>query len=295
METVMTDQAVEQQDRPGEGNGPEASPAEHRDSKRLFSFSDEVHIGPDAEECPQSSDGSCENAEHFHAFIRLPNQFQHKSIREKADAARARKLRQLRDPESDISVVLDGELEEIRRNAGHEALVDEVLGFDFLKDHLAAMNEVGEEEEFEHIEEDRERLRALARLPEEERPEAEFKELEEHIVAYTERVNEARARIQEPLRNSLLDRGVDDLIDLIREERVQKIAEEDASEVYSEWAWYMGTLKMRVPARIDGGDRVFSSIDAMRSAAPEVIEALSVAYRNIEAAAGRSLQNATSG
>lgn len=290
-------QSVEAQappaDPPGEGNGPEASPAEQQDGKRLFQFSDEVHVGPGAAECEQRSNGSCENPEHFHAFIRLPNQFQHASLREKADAARARRLRQLRDPDSDSSVILDGELEELRRNAGHEALVEEVVGFDFLKDHLAAMNEVGEDEEFEHIEDDRERLRALARLPEDERPEEEFKELEAHIIAYTDKVNETRTRIQEPLRSSLTDRGVEDLMELIREERVQKIAEEDASNVFSQWEWFIGTLKMRVPDRIDGGQqRAFDSIDAMKAAAPEVIDALAGAFREIEAAAGRSLQEA---
>jgi hypothetical protein len=278
---------------PGEDNGPEASPAEARDAKRLFKFSDEVHIGPDAKDCPDKSNGSCENAEHFHAFIRLPNQFQHASLREKADAARARRLRQLRDPDSDSSVILDVELEEIRRNAGHEALVEEVVGFDFLKDHLAAMNEVGEQEEFEHIEEDRERLRALAKLPDDEVPQEEFKELEAHLVKYTEAVNAARTAIQEPLRSSLMDRGVDDLLDLIREERVQKIAEEDATNVFSQWEWYIGTLKMRVPEKVNAEQqRVFPSIDAMKAAAPEIIEALAEGFREIEAAAGRSLQEA---
>lgn len=274
----------------------ETSPAEQRDRVTLLTYSDEVHVGDGADECENKSNGSCENVEHFHAFIRLPNQFQRESLTEKADAARARRLRQLRDPESDISNILDAELEEKRRRAVHEELVDEVLGFDFLKDQLGAMREVGEDEDFEHIEDDRERLRALAAMDEEDRPGDEFKELEAHVLDYAEKINEKREQIQTPLREALTDKGVDDLLDLIREERTTGICNEAAERAWSRWEWYIGTLKSRVPKKLDAPqERVFKNIDALEAAPPEVIDALEVAFRDIEASAGRSLQAAANG
>lgn len=271
----------------------ETSPAEQRDRVTLLTYSDEVHIGDGAEECEQRSNGSCENPEHFHAFIRLPNQFQRESLTEKADAARARRLRQLRDPESDISSILDTELAEKRRRMDHAELVDEVIEFDFLKDHMASMREVNEDEDFEHIEDDRERLRALSAMDDEDRPTDEFEELQKHVLDYAEKVNEARERIQQPLRESLNDKGVDDLLDIIREERQTAICNEAAERAWSRWEWFIGTLKSRVPKKLNAPqERVFENIDALGSAAPEVIDALEVAFRDIEAAAGRSLQEA---
>lgn len=285
-----------EQDAPGVGNGPESSPAERRDKASLLRFSDFVHVGAGAKGCEHGEDGECEDDEHFHAFIRLPNQFQRESLTEKSDAARARRLRLLRDPESDAATILDGEIEELRRLADHEALVEEVVGFDFLKDHLAAMREVAEDEEFLHIEDDRERLRALAAMDDEHRPEDEFRELEKHVLAYTEQVNEARTRIQQPLRDACTDKGIEDLLEMVREERINMACKEAADAAWSQWEWYIGTLRMRVPTKIDAAQmRVFPSIDALKAAPEEVIEALRLAFRDIEADAGRSLQNAANG
>src|SRR4051812_13441277 len=87
---------------------PEAAPAEpersdstSRDRSQMFEFSGYVHVGPGAKECEHGEDGECDNAVHFHAWTRLPNPFQQQAIREKANAAKARKRRVLRDPESD--------------------------------------------------------------------------------------------------------------------------------------------------------------------------------------------------
>jgi REP element-mobilizing transposase RayT len=44
--------------------------------------------------------GKCTDPDHFHAWIRLPNQFQIRDIAEKAKAAQARKKRMLRDQQT---------------------------------------------------------------------------------------------------------------------------------------------------------------------------------------------------
>lgn len=290
-------EAPAQSDPPGEGAGPEGTPAETRDSSRLFEFSGFVHVGPGAEQCEEGETGQCKNPAHFHAWIRLPNQFQTSSLREKSEAATARKLRTLRNEESDSRVILDTELEEFARQNDASALIEQLANADFLQDHYQAMRAVAEEnEDFKTIEDDRERLRALEAKSEEERPEEEFEELQKHVAAYVDAVNVERDAIQEPLKTSLKEKSVEELIDLVREQRIQVIAREAGEQAYSQWEWYIGTLSIRVPEKVTAPQqRVFESIDHLMAAAPEIIEALQDGFREIEAAAGRSLQKAADG
>jgi hypothetical protein len=276
---------------------PETSPAESRNSSQMFEFSGFVHVGPGAKECSDAESGECDNPMHFHAWIRLPNQFQQKSLRDKAEAAKARKLRQLRDEQSDSYAVLDAEIGEMVREGNPEPLIDSIVAVDFLTDHWRAMRAVAEEEEFATIEEDRERLEALTAMSDEDRPEEEFEELQRHVGEYTQRVNDERVKMQEPLRTSLAEKTMDELAELVRENRTKGISGEAGEEAYVEWQWYICTLKPR-DANLGNGlpsERVWASIDAMRAAPPEVIDVLGVAFQEIEAAAGRSLQRAADG
>lgn len=287
-------------DPPGEGNGPEGTPAETRDSSRMFEFSRFVHVGPGAEQCEDGENGQCQNAAHFHGWIRLPNQFQASSLREKSEAATARKLRVLRDEESDSRVILDTELEEFARVSGsdnNDAMIEQIVNADFLQDHYQAMRDVAEEnEDFKTIEDDRERLRALEAMSDEDRPEEEFESLQKHIASYVDAVNVQRETIQEPLKTSLQDKSTDELIDMIREQRIQVLAREAGEQAYAQWEWFIGTLKPKSPDKPGmPSERVYGSIDHLMGAAPEIIGALQDAFREIEAAAGRSLQEAANG
>lgn len=276
---------------------PERSSAETRNSSQMFEFSRYVHVGPGADECEDGENGQCQNAAHFHAWIRLPNQFQASSLREKGDAAAARKLRVLRDEESDSRAILDGELEEMVRQQDSGGLIDQIVNADFLKDHLKAMTIVRQDrEEFKTIEDDRERLRALSEMSVDERPQEEFEELQKHVAAYTDAVNEERDTVQQPLRDSLADKDTEELVELVRENRIQGIANEAREESYSLWQWFVCTLRPKHPSKPgEPSERIYGSVDHLKGAAPEVIVALREAYQEIEAAAGRSLQAAPNG
>ncbi len=283
---------------PEAGAGPETTTGETRNSSQMFEFSRYIHVGPGAAECEDGEDGSCQNPAHFHAWIRLPNQFQVVSLKEKADAAAARKLRVLRDEDSDSRAILDGELFELERQNDHAALVEAVVNADFLKDHMAAMNAVRTDEErgFTTIEDDRERLRALEQVPAEDRNEEEFAELQKHVAAYVDAVNAEREEIQRPLKESLEAKALDELIELVRENRIQGIAREASEEAYAVWQWYICTLKPKDPTKPGfPSERVYGSIDHLKAAAPEVILALREGFQDIEAAAGRSLQAVVNG
>src|SRR4051794_18457615 len=151
------------------------SPADERTVDRLFQFSDFVHVGPGAEECEDGEDGSCGDPLHFHAWCRLPNKFQIAAIRTKAQAAKARMMRRLKDPESDEHAIMEADLEAIRE-AGKEGMIEEVISRTYWQDHLAAMKEVVEEEDsaFATIEEDQRRFKELSEMPDEQRPKDEY-------------------------------------------------------------------------------------------------------------------------
>lgn len=273
-----------------EPDAAEHSPAEHRGHQALFKHSAYVHVGPGASDCPERQDGSCTNQMHFHAWCRVPNQFQHSSIREKAMAAKARKLRALRDPESDARTILDSGVEELVHTNAREEMIEELVQKDFLNDYSKAAAEVGEEEEFKTIAEDRERYRALAAMDEEQRPTEEYGELDKHMTSYGQKVQEAFQANQQPVRDSLQEKPIEELGELLKEQRMESEAQQAFNAGYSQWEQYIGTLKCTPDDKLPS-ERYFSDINQMIAAAPEVVEALEATFQDLDAEASRALKN----
>lgn len=274
----------------------ESSPAERQSHEAIFQHSQFLHIGPGAAVCEDVDEAkfvsNCGDPLHFHAWIHTPNQFQHNSIRSKALAAKARKMRALRDTDSDSRTILDGELEQARYQNATELLIEEIVQKDGVRNYWQAMREVQEEEEFQHYEEDRDRLNALAAMPEEERDQEEYEKLGEHVRLYSERVKEAIASIQQPLRDSLADKTIDDLIEIVTEDRIQAEASAEFDDTYSLWEWYIGTLRLKKKESPGHPtERMFGDIEHLKQAPPEVISALAQAFTELDAEAGRSLGN----
>lgn len=273
------------------GVSPEGSPAEAQSVSEMFRYSSWVHVGQGAEECEDKDNGSCGNPLHFHAWCRIPNSFQNASIRDKALAAKARKTRQLRDPNSDSYEVLEAEMDQLYRagerdETGREMLVEEIMGASYWRDHLRAIKELGEEDEWKTIREDQERLRHLATLPEEERDADEFSELERHCSSYDEALKAKQEEISSPQKTSLSGMDIGALIDQIREFRIEAEANEDYMRVYSLWEWYIGTMKPRPAEKGLPNERVFGDVNHLQQAAPEVISALEETFAQLEAAMG---------
>lgn len=269
----------------------ETSPAEKQGLTEMWAFSRYVHVGPGAEDCEEGMDGSCANPLHFHAWCRLPNPFQNASIREKALAAKARKERQLYDPETDAYAILENEMDRLRRvgeagERGKQALIEDLLSQTLWKDSLTAMRELGEEDEWKTIGEDRERFQVLNSMPASDRPADEYGELERHLSAYEEALNARREEEQKPQREALEAKSVEELIVQVRDSRVESEANEDFMRVFSLWEWYTGTMKCRDPERGFPTERVFGDVNHLQNAAPEVIEALEAAFTELETAMG---------
>lgn len=261
----------------------------------LFKWSDWVHVGDGADECPARADGSCSNPGHFHAWVRLPNPFQARDIVEKARAAQARYRRMLRDPDSDERLVIEDELAELAENE-QSVIVDEVIDQGFADDYEAAIRDVadiedpdytptGEEDEevpklYAHIDQDREEYNRQRYLSEEQRTE-DFPELEKTVAAYGKAIEEAMERRQAPRREALMQEDPDALIERIRRERLEHKATEVYLHHYSTWQWYVCTLKPRRAGTPN--ERVFKDITQMRMETPsDVIFALRATYDKLE-------------
>jgi hypothetical protein len=266
------------------------------DDKRLFTYATWVHIGPGAENCEaltrdeatgDVTDASgCGDASHFHAWCRLPNQVQHEDIHVKAMAAKARHIRLLRDETTDEAVVLDADLDDMRAagDSIKEPVVEEILQKTFWTSYVEATHDVNETENdagekiYEHVVEDQARFTDLRAMSEEERAgeQAEYEELVRHLAEYNDAIHARHAELREPEKQALMDRDLDSLLKLLRDDRVNRAADKVLMNTYSRWEWLVCTLdKPR-------GQRRFKDMEALSAAAPEVLEVLEDTFNDLE-------------
>jgi len=276
-------------------------PAERRSPKQMFCFAGWVHIGPGADECPDvdenASTNTCARTDHFHAWCRMPNQYQREEIREKALAAKARRRRELNDPDTDGYLILEGDMDELAEagDEGKEAIVTERLTRDWPADYLEAMRDVQDEDADEpdpddpdgdapkkwaHIEDDQRRHAVLREMNEEELlgHTDELDSLDKHLTAYGEAIEARLKEIQEPKREAMLEREIGELVDEVRGDRVRQDSTAAFTATWDKWEWYIGSLSFV------GGPRVFASIGELEQAAPEVHEILKAHYQALDRA-----------
>lgn len=260
----------------------------------LFKYATFVHVGPGAGECEGKENGKCSDPTHFHAWLRLPNKFQINAIREKAQAGKARTIRQLRDPESDKFAILEGDIDLLRDIDDKAQIVEDVLSKQHWKDHMEAAREVAEEgEEFEHIDDDQERWQALDSMDEEERDEDEYQELGRHIQKFHDTVEKKREEKQGPQRQALTDKPMDELLEMVRDDRISAEGNSEFMRTYSLYLWFSCTLKPRDPQKGLPVERVWGSVENMKAAAPEVIETIESTFEALEGAFASRNQEAT--
>jgi hypothetical protein len=193
------------------GSPPVVADAE-RTRHDIFRYSEYVHVGPGVEECelfvaladPERDKSRplpvCSDPDHFHAWCRLPNPFQVRDIAEKASAARARRARMLKDPESDSHAILEAELDSLLDPTLKDIVVEEIIERDFAEDYDDAMRRVkavevedfvpeDEDDEtpklYANIEQDQEEFTRQTRLPEEQRGD-DYEELGKTVRAFTD-------------------------------------------------------------------------------------------------------------
>lgn len=254
-----------------------------------FKWREWVHLPQGAVTCEHATDGKCRDDDHFHAICRLPNAWQHDDIVEKAQAARARRVRLMRDEDSDPRVILEDQLD-LLQDVPTEVIADELLERDFVEDYAAAITAVKErldpdyipedEEEipklFANIDQDREEYLRQQQLPEDKRTE-DFAELESTYTRYSKAVAEELERIQKPKHDHLssLDQG--ELIAQVRRQRMEQAATQAYLNTYVAWQMYLGTLK-------SNGKRVWDSFQAMREEADrDIVAGVREAFDHLDA------------
>jgi hypothetical protein len=223
--------------------------------EQRFKWRTWVHYGTGAAECEHGMDGQCKDIEHFHALCRLPTPFQIRDIHEKAAAAKARRLRMLRDEDSDPRVILEDELDGLKF-VDKGILVDELLDEQFTEHYVQAVKEVddiddpdhvpeGEEpirKLYENIDQDREEYMRQRELPEDERDE-DFEELERVYAAYSQAISDKMDELAKPRRDHLTSLSQDDLIEMIRQRRIEAQGYEAHLHTFNMWQMYVCTYK----------------------------------------------------
>lgn len=280
---------------------PETTHAEQATADNLYRFSGYVHAGAGAAECEHGEDGHCQNTGHFHGWCRLPNQFERASLLEKSQAAKARKLRVLRDPESDARVILEGEIESLK--LGDPAnMIEEIVNEEFFANHMKATEEVAEEsreaaedvegavDEYLHIDDHKERLRALEEMEDADRSEEEYSSLRKLIQEHTDKVNAAREALELPEKQALEGKTVDELADIVRGRRIEKTAFHEQNTAYGKWQWYVCTFKPRDPSAGFPNERVWGSIDDFTREAGEIVRAVIDRMQALEADSNATLK-----
>jgi hypothetical protein len=273
-----------------EGPAEQEATATNAVPSKMFKFAEWVHVGEGASDCEyvvgedneRHQGQGCEDEEHFHAFCRLPNQFQHRDIVEKATAAKARRIRLLNDRESDAFEVLDSTLRMIAATEDREIVIDELLGSTWQADYLDALTQVEEDERFEHIDQDRQELNRQRELPENERAGEALDALEKQMEDYVDATRTKLDEVQAPRRTAFEGMALDDLMKLLREHRVNADSDEEYHSVFARWEWLVGT---RAP---DRRTPKFASLrDMTEDAAPEVIERLQTTFDGLRLAMQR--------
>lgn len=290
------DQAVEQLATESETE----AAAQRAEARKMYKWSDYLHVGPGAAECEHALDGECNEVEHFHAWCRLPNPIQHEDIRKKGLAAKARKIREYKDEESDASVTLDQQLSQINDEVFMDQLIDELLAREFGDDYISAKSDVDDQEDFEHIAQDQEEFARLGESEPDDGHSEEYNRLKTHINSYVDAVRARLDELQKPRREELASRGPDALVQLVREKRVEEDANNAFLDVYNVWQWFIGTYKVkRHESRRRPYEQMWSEIGSPLNPQPgqmvfedrDVINALRVVYADLSVA----MQRASSG
>lgn len=264
-----------------------------RGAAALFKWSGFVHAGEGAEECAHAEDGKCADDAHFHAWVRMPNQFQNEEITEKADAAKARRLRLLRDPESDARAIMEAAIDELIAGLSDAELVDEILAEGHLDARALAESEVQREAEsdlYKHLHTDLERYAALREMGD-DRPQEEFDALDKHLDEYFARVNARVKVIQAPKRKAAEAKERVDLRADLLEQRIQAEIGRYWYSTFELWTWIAGTYTL-VGKWTNGrpADRYFTTESSLRDASVEAIEAIKGGFSDLYQALRKDAQ-----
>lgn len=278
-----------------------------REPDSLYRYSTWVHVGHGADSCDQvdveAGTSSCTDPAHFHAWCRIPNDFQDREIREHARGASARKRRQMRKDGTSANEVLEEGLEELREAAdGREKAESEIIGSEWFGDYMEAVREVrdlddpdeatGDEDNgpepklFASIDVDMARFQRL--VQEESDPNGdEYKELATHVADYQTRVQAAVEERVVPKRARLAAQDDDTVFAELRAKRIELSGQEEFLHHFNAHGWLACSYKQQA----GDPETCFRDLAHMESAAPEVLGALRDTHADLQRTAREALGN----
>lgn len=268
--------------------------------RRLIEGSVYLHVdlAPDAgaADCPNRGeriddewigDGRCSNPDHYHAWLRIPNQFQRNEVREKALAARARRKRLIETPGTDAYEIFESGLADVRRaveEGGANIVKDELLGVHRMTDQIDAYQTVTAREEWEHIGDDRARLAELEEQIAETgvEPDDELVMLRDRCMRYLEQVNAEEAALREPREIEIDTFSAEQLMQRVRDVRLESetLSEFIHAESWNEWL--LGTHETTRNAKGHHRTRKYPTAEALHEEAPEVLDELQIAFADLK-------------
>ena len=228
------------------------------------------------------------------ARVRLPNQFQQDEIRKKAQAARTRAVRLLKDPESDLYCKVEAMLE------GFEEYSDDGLLEYLIGEHLSecmararAVIETADVEkrpewaEFANISEHREAYQRLQAAGDDADPD-QLRASDAIFLAYGAALREVTEELLEPSRVKYDCMSREERIYAIRRHASKAESDQEFLREYSKWTMYFGCRKLDNP-----NTTFYESIDAMLDAPDEELQELRVALEALEIADPKALAAVT--
>lgn len=272
----------------------------------LYKYSIWLNVGHGAEGCSevdeQAGTCNCPDSAHFHAWCRIPNDFQEREIRDHARAASARKKRQMRLPGTSANDVLESDLEELREAAdGRERAEAELVGAEWFRDYMDAVREVrdlpdpadepedGEEgtKLFGSIDVDLARFQRLGlEGADEESDSDEYKELAAHVADYQVKVQDAVEERVLPKRARLEALTEDAVFAELRGKRIELLGQEEFVHHFNAHTWLACTYKQQADP-----NPYFRDLAHMERAAPEVLGALRDTFADLQRTAREAQGN----
>lgn len=285
----METQTLPEQDAPTE----EPVAAATIPSAKLFEWSGEVHVGEHAAECAALAEGKdCQDPDHFHAWVCLPNAFQVRDIGDKARAAKARMIRAMRDDgdgddskASDSFVTLEAALEEMAAD-DWEGAIEEVAQKNTSVQIPTIYRELLEDDDFTYAEQDVEELRRQNALPEDQRDPEEYEQLKRSQEKFNGELERRIAERRDNEKRALESADREHVIEQLRRKRIDDRATDAYLNTYYTWAMYVGARHVRLHKQ-----RLFPNLTDLKMAAPEVVKALRDKISELENGVGGGLGN----
>ncbi len=218
------------------------------------------------------------------AHIRIPNQFQRGRMKEEADAARARKLRDLRNPESNASLAVENQLDQIYGEMDEAGLRNALLARAQpmataraqLEIQLADPDEHPEWAEYATIDRQQQAYSRMLRAGHSETE--EFKACEAILVSYAQLLSDRVEDELEPTRLMLEGEGRTELDVRLKKVLQREICDGAFMEAYNQWQIYFGTRDQKNHHKL-----YYPSFDRLLDEDPERLDVLLTEFVQLEA------------